>query len=105
MRVRAIEKTYYNGQDRMPGDEFEMDDREAVDINILTVLGKIERINDPKAEDHRARAPTTYQTTAAQPEPKPRAKEDETEAGGKEGETQGPERRRYYRRSDMRPEE
>src|SRR4051794_28487646 len=48
MRVKAIQKMYYNRRDMLPGEEYDMDDREQSEANILFVLGKIEIISRPQ---------------------------------------------------------
>src|SRR5262245_57463743 len=101
MKVRARQKTYYAGRERLPGDEFEMDDRQHVDIKILTVLGTIEPVEQ---EEARPAAAPTYRAAAMVPEPKaeepkPAAQVVTTEAA----EPLSPERR-VYRRRDMRAE-
>jgi hypothetical protein len=94
MRVKAIEKTYYDRQDRMPGDVFEMDDRESVQIKILSVLGKIEVLN--ASEKTQAPSYTAKIVEAEEEEPR------KSGAMTTEGDSLTP--RRVYRRRDMRAE-
>jgi hypothetical protein len=98
MKVKALQKIYYAGQDRNPGDEFEMDDRESVNINILTVLGKIEQVAVAKA------APTalTYQTRAIKAEQPEEKKEEPNVMTVADFPSTS---RRVYRRRDMKSEE
>lgn len=42
MHVKALQKGYYDRRDRMPGEVYEMDDREADQAKLLSILGKIE---------------------------------------------------------------
>ena len=92
MKVRALEKIYYERRDRMPGEVFDMDDRESVNIRLLCVLKKIELVGrDEKVE-----------TAAMRPmDPPPERKDESPPAEA----SQDPERRRQYRRRDMRPRE
>jgi len=64
MRVKALVKTYYDRRDRMPGDVYEMDDREDLQIRLLCSLGTIELV--------KKEAPK-YETKVMEPEPEPAA--------------------------------
>ncbi len=108
MKVRALEKMYYDKRDRMPGDVYDMDDRESSAINLLVAIKKIEIVADEPAPASAAAAPT-YTTKVMQPE-QPVA-QDKTQSemppgpmttDNTEGLTGGP--RRIYRRRDMRSE-
>lgn len=104
MRVKAKEKMYYAGREYKPGEEYEMDDREHQDAHILTILGKIEKVeNAPKATPP-ARSSQTYRTAAVQPEPETEAPEATAKAEEEERGTEEGTRRRYYRRRDLRSE-
>lgn len=94
MRVRALQKIYYARQDRMPGDVYEMDDRESVDIKILTALGKIEILRDELVP-----APQVYETKVVEAEPAP---VEPMATDNSEPVLGAP--RRTYRRRDMRAE-
>jgi len=111
MEVKAIEKIYYGGKDRYPGEVFEMDDRQYVDINILLVTGKIEKVRSI-TED----APK-YRTKVMEPQPpKDTANLKEEPPPETSPTQQGPmttednplsspsQSRRIYRRRDMRSE-
>jgi hypothetical protein len=88
----------------MPGDVYDMDDREEVSINVLCLLGKIERIADAQiaAAKKPAQPDRTYPTAALEPQPEAGRAQGE-EASGEE-ESDAPTKRRYYRRRDLRPE-
>jgi hypothetical protein len=99
MKVKAIEKMYYGGRDRMPGEVYEMDDRQGVEINVLCLLKKIELVKGEAPTEQSAAAtptesidlPLTYRTSdlkAEEPQPE-----------------EEPTKRRYYRRRDSRAEE
>jgi hypothetical protein len=90
MRVRALKYYYHDKTEHQVGDEFEMDDRQVSDINILCLIGTLEKI---VGEAHAKPAPT--------PEPVARAMEPEVESTADEPETAT---RKYYRRRDMRAE-
>src|ERR1043166_586156 len=98
---------FYGGRDRLPGEEYVMDDREHSEINVLCLLNKIERVTDAQVAAAAPVSPVTaptYQTAAGEPEREQDEKEREGEEGPAEGETQPP-RRPTYRRRDMRPEQ
>jgi len=46
MKVRAITKMYYGRRDRLPGEVYEMDEREHSEVNVLVALGKLELVKD-----------------------------------------------------------
>lgn len=94
MRVRAIEKIYYDRKEYMPGETFDMDERAAVDINILCVLKKIEKVDDAASVTE----VPSYTTKVEEPE-----EEETTEETSTEDNPNGT-KRRVYRRRDMRPE-
>jgi hypothetical protein len=104
MQVKAIQKVYYAGRDRNPGEVFEMDDRQYTDINILCVLGKIEKVATATAKPTR-----TYQTAdlSAQKEPQEPVEKPKETGVPKVMTTESglPTGRRYYRRRDMKAEE
>lgn len=98
MRVRALQKTYYDRRDRMPGETYEMDDREEMQAKLLQAIGTIEIL------------PTQRPAVEA------RVVEAEADAGGgsvdddrptdpaaADDATEPPRRgRQFYRRRDMR---
>jgi hypothetical protein len=100
MRVKAIQRMYYDKKDRLPGEEYEMDDREYGEAKILAVLGKIEIM--PKET---VAARRTYETAAVkaedQPEEKPAAPVAMT-TDNSDALVSSP--RRQYRRRDMKAE-
>ena len=112
MRVKAIESMYYNRRQYKPGEEYEMDDREAQEANLLVLLGKIELVKKDATKAAATKAAKTewpipiapqHHTTAVEPEPKPPAEEG-TPAEGEEGGEEEKVRRKYYRRRDLRAE-
>lgn len=99
MRVKALQPMYYGRQMRAVGEEYDMDEREAQEVKILSLLGKIEVVK--KAEEPVAPVfdAFEYKTTAFEgdkPEPAPDPQPAAEPATG--------ERKRYYRRRDMRAE-
>jgi hypothetical protein len=115
MEVVAKEKIYYGGKDRYPGETFEMDDRQYVDINILLVTGKIEKVRS--AAEGAPKYRTKVMEPELQPPPKEEAPKPKEEAPPPESQPQGPMTtedsalttssspgRRVYRRRDMRSE-
>ena|SRR6185503_2282130 len=107
MRVRALKKTYYNKSDRMPGDIFEMDDRESVDVKVLTALGTIEVVKEEEQKPEVSVRQPLYQRTAIEPDPEPsseRKPEPSSDPMTTEGNTLTDTPRRTYRRRDMRAE-
>jgi hypothetical protein len=101
MRVRAIEKIYYGGRDRRPGDEYEMDDREDVQINVLCLLGKIERTKsaDPPKRPREEERPQKPSEPEKPPEPEKSTATSPMTTGS--GLSENPRR---YKRRDMRAE-
>jgi hypothetical protein len=96
MKVRALKKYYYDKREYEAGEEFEIDDRQYTDINILIALGTIEKTDQPQSVKSLT---TTYETRtieAEKSEPGPMT----TESAGA---LTGGQRRRYMRR-DMTPE-
>ena len=110
MRVKALQKMYYNRRDMMPGEEYEMDDRESGEVNILVALGKIELVKEEPKEQPKPAAPAyrTKQMTAADSEnppsedPPPRTGPAQVMTTDNSG-LMGPEKR-TYRRRDMKAE-
>jgi hypothetical protein len=95
MRVRAKQKIYYDKKDRHPGDTYDMDDREESEAKVLVALGKIE-IVAKEAKKPEAAAPPRYIAAAMVPEEEQDSTTtDSVDAG---------ERKRFYRRRDMRVE-
>lgn len=100
MRVKAIQRMYYNRRDYKPGETYDMDDREEGEAKTLALLGKIEILKEEKP----AQPPRPVQTKVATPEPdKPPAEPLTTENTPFVGE--GAPSRRYYRRRDLKAEE
>jgi len=87
MRVRALKYYYHDKTEHQVGDEFEMDDRQMNEVNILCVIGTLEKIAP-------AQKPTTT-LIARVMEPVVAQKEEEPETATT---------RKYYRRRDMRAE-
>jgi len=100
MRVKALQKFYYNRRDMLPGETFEMDDREHGEAKILATLGKIEIVQ---------------QTMQAQPAKQPQKQElapdtlpslqEQRAAVGPMTTDSGMPMRRQYRRRDLKAEE
>lgn len=77
MRVKALQKGYYNRRDRMPGEVYEMDDREEAQAKLLSILGKIEilpghttramKAEEPQQPTEPAADQTTEPSTEVQP--------------------------------------
>jgi ribosomal 50S subunit-recycling heat shock protein len=91
MRVKALEKLYYDRRDVHPGDEYEMDDRESNEIKILEALGKIKVLGPAKPEPE----------PAAEPEP---VNIEESEEQVDENELHISRSHGRYRRKDLRSE-
>lgn len=87
MYVKALQKMYYQRREYAPGETYEMDDRESMEADLLARLGKIEVIKD------------SYRTAQVKPEEEP----DQPTEDQSEGESQ-PDKKRSYRRRDMRSE-
>jgi hypothetical protein len=109
MRVKALQKIYYGRQDRQPGDTYDMDDREAAEAKILAVLGKIEIVasapESKKSEAPVKTEPTTrYRAAALSAEEEPSASA-EPMTTENTGALTGGERKRFYRRRDMKAEQ
>lgn len=100
MRVKAKEKIYYARREYQAGEEFDMDDRESVDINILCVTGKIEKVQTDTPKPTQA---PKYETRTVQPEPP--AAEPEQKPPQVMGTENTPLTRRYYRRRDMQADD
>lgn len=101
MRVKAPKYYYVDKQEHHPGEEFEMDDRQSSEINLLCAIGTLEKVSSG-AEKPQLR-PQVLQTRSLQSEeeqPKP-AVPMTTE---NTGDALASDRRRYYRRRDMTPE-
>jgi hypothetical protein len=58
MRVKALQKIYYNRRDILPGETYDMDDREHGEAKILATLGKIEIVEEEKPQAQAPLAPT-----------------------------------------------
>ena len=111
MKVRALKKTYYAKQDRMPGDVYDMDDREHDAIKVLTLLEIIEVVREEVkqpapyqtralAADQSEQSEQPEQQSEAPPPPDPASEPMATEENPLV--STGP--RRTYRRRDMRAE-
>jgi hypothetical protein len=109
--VVAKEKIYYGGRDRHPGEVFQMDDRQEIDINIMTVLGKIEKVKSaapyrdkamrPAPPPAKEEAPPEVPPQASQEPPPDPPKVMTTEGNPLTG-SESPASKRFYRRRDMR---
>jgi hypothetical protein len=93
MQVKALQYMYYDRREYQAGDTYEMDDREEATAKLLAVLGKIEIV---KAAVTDVGTAPTYETAAVVAEEP--AAVDDTPA------PESGERKRYYRRRDMRAE-
>ena len=96
MRVKALQKMYYNRREMLPGDEYDMDDREEQSARLLVTLGKIEMVNAPKSDVGR---PVAMTAPKAEEKPLPAPADPMTT------EEVPFSTRRYYRRRDMKSEE
>lgn len=103
MRVKALQKFYYNRRDMLPGETFEMDDREAGEAKILSTLGKIEILKQTM-EAQPAKQPQKQQQQAAPPETLPSLQEQRAAVGPMTTDS-GMPMRRQYRRRDLKAEE
>jgi hypothetical protein len=101
MRVKALQKFYYNRRDILPGESFDMDDRESGEARILSVLGKIEILPTQPAKLE-TRALVAEEPPAA-PEPPP--VEQPVAAPMTTQSADALTGRRVYRRRDMRAED
>src|SRR5262245_7810677 len=97
MKVRALEKTYYDRRDRMPGDIYDMDDREEAQAKLLAILGKIEFVQAAPGSLLDAPKQTAYVTAHVTQEAEPEAEPEKPNINPATG-------KRFYRRRDMRPE-
>jgi hypothetical protein len=101
MRVKALQKFYYNRRDMLPGESFEMDDREVGEAKILATLGKIEILKQTM-EAQPAKQPQKQQQAA--PETLPPLQEQRAAVGPMTTDS-GMPMRRQYRRRDLKAEE
>lgn len=101
MRVKALQKFYYNRRDMLPGESFEMDDREAGEAKILATLGKIEILKQTM-EAQPAKQPQKQEQAA--PETLPPFQEQRAAVGPLTTDS-GMPMRRQYRRRDLKAEE
>jgi hypothetical protein len=67
MKVRALQPGYYAQQQREPGDEYEMDDREEKEAKVLAALGKIEILGADDSEQPKQRQPEPPQEPPKSP--------------------------------------
>ncbi len=44
MRVKALKYYYADKQEHHPGEEFEMDDRQSAEVNLLCAIGTLEKV-------------------------------------------------------------
>lgn len=106
MRVKALAKTYYNKQDRFPGDEYDVDERELTQLKALEACGIIQILKEEPQK------PRGYRTAAVKPQdepPPPWGEEPKQDNPGQVMTTEGSglvsgPRRRYLRR-DMKAEQ
>lgn len=99
MRVKVLDQPYYYSR-RMwaVGEELDIDDREEGEAKILEALGKLSIVKTKPAA-------RTYETTAVKAEPaEPVAVQLETDTAAADDQPQS-ERKRYYRRRDMKAEQ
>lgn len=98
MRVKALQSMYYGKRMRAVDEEYDMDDREGSEANILAALGKIE-ILKPKLEARvmKAEAPQPVQQ-AEEPKSTP------VQPMGTESADALTGNRRVYRRRDLKAE-
>lgn len=106
MRVKALQKIYYNKQERAVGDEYEMDDREEGEAKILATIGKLQILEDEPAKPVATPVPEGVTSRALgpqeeQPQPSKPIEPLTTESAAPL--TQG--KRGYYRRRDLKAEE
>jgi hypothetical protein len=97
MRVRALTSMYYSRRMYAAGDNYEMDDREEGEAKILQALGKIEIIKPTAGSVFDA---PKYESAAIEAEPE--APEPTSEPMTTDGDVFTGERKRTYRRRDMR---
>jgi len=115
MRVRVLQKPYYYDR-RMyeVGEELDMDDREDGNVDILAKIGQLEVVT-PTARSGPGYRTAAMKAQGQQPEPPPQQAEqpegEEEEPGSTavgpmttEGNplAEGGERKKFYRRRDMR---
>jgi hypothetical protein len=105
MRVKALRYYYHDRIEHHPGEEFDMDDRNLSEVNILCAIGTLEKVAMVAQPQAAAAKPVTKvmeqepeQASEQAPE-QPVAKVMTTE---EEGSLTQP--KRYYRRRDMRSE-
>lgn len=101
MKVRALVKSYYNRRDVQAGEEYEMDDRERGEANILVALGKIEILEGVTM----AKPIMRQQLMTRAEEPEQQAEEPTKLVGPMTTDSAlVPPGRRTYRRRDMKAE-
>lgn len=104
MRVKALKKTYYNRRDVLPGETYEMDDREEAQARALEAIGTIEIL---KGDQPKQPPPQQLRTASLKPE--------SATLGGAESSSQVgpmttsdsglvPSAKRFYRRRDLKAE-
>lgn len=103
MKVKALKKTYYNRRDVLPGETYEMDDREEAQARALEAIGtiKILKGDQPKQQQ------TRVQTRAMDAEPAKEEPPQSTAVGPMttdSGLVPGEGTRRIYRRRDLKAE-
>lgn len=110
MRVKALKYYYADKQEHHPGEEFEMDDRQSAEINLLCTIGTLEKVSSGAEKPNLSSQ--TVQTRSLQSE-EPQSEEPQQQSSPVEPmtteNTSGlvptpTDRKRYYRRRDMTPE-
>lgn len=102
MRVKPLQKMYYNRREYAVGEEYEMDDREEAQVKLLVALGKLVIVPAPKQSSSYHTESMTVEPAASEP-----VKEEDSSLIS-ESQISDPEtghRRRHYKRRDMRAEE
>jgi len=117
MKVRAITKMYYGRRDRLPGEVYEMDEREHSEVNVLVALGKLELVKDEEKmpvpymgidyekeiafEETKTESIEPEKAEEPQEEPEPPSSSEEKPVTAIDSLTRP---KRSYRRRDMRAE-
>ena len=104
MRVKAIQKIYYDRRDRMPGDVYDMDDREMSEARTLAALGKIEILPSEPVKRQEPPPKPVVATSSAPDTPEQPKIESKIMTTETSGDLVG-QSRRYYRRRDMKAKE
>lgn len=92
MRVKALQYMYYNRKEYQTGQEYDMDDREAMEAKLLEMLGKIQIVHVPPPNKVALEAPKYHAATIKPVEEEKHIEEEEHPLIS----------RRRYQRRDMR---